>query len=237
MVNDIWTKFMNVSSLEGVRLFQEEYKTTGDISVLNNLILALMDIGDWVQAKSICEKVINESEYCHESDFIRIGMIDWFTGKVSSAIDCWEKSIDAEYTDRAGAINGPLILWYAGKELCDDNLVKESLNKLKRFWKVKDYRIINDWVGSIAIAGFLLGKVPDNIFLNKWSCDIDALESRRLCRAHFWVGMMLLDKSKDEASKYFRLSFSRNKIGILEYEYFLAKWEYSRLKGEKLWYS
>ncbi len=225
---------MNCSGHEGVRLFQEEYEETGDSGVLNNLIIALLDVGDWKQAKSVCERVINESEYSCDSGFIRIGMGDWFMGNESSAIDYWQQAVDAEYVDAVGPIDGPLILRYAGQRLDDDKLVKNSLKKLKKFWKVKDYRAFDEWPGTIAIAGFLLDEVPANVFLHEWKWG--NLEDRRLCRANFWVGMKCLEEGDEQtAIAYFKAAFSGPKIAILEYEYFLAKWEFSRLTKQNLW--
>jgi len=215
---------------KAIALLEDEYKRTGDVPTLRNSNLLLLDIGAWKSAKCNCERIIEESEHTHDKDLIEMGMVDWFTGNISSAIDSWRKAIRAEYTDAIGAIDGPLILWYGGARLGDDRLMRQSLKKLERFWKVKDYHVFSEWPGTSAIAAFLLDKVPEPVFLNKWKWE--NLENRRLCRAHFWVGMRRLDKSKDEAIRHFHAAFSRNKIAILEYEYFLAKWEYSRLTGE-----
>jgi tetratricopeptide (TPR) repeat protein len=232
---DPFTEFLRRPSQEGIALFEREYGRTGALGQLFNLGLALLDVGDWHRAKDTYGKIINESDYTIDAHFIMRGMADWFLGNTSSAIESWKQAVDAGYTDAAGPIDGPLILWYAGRRLGDEKLVKGSLKKLRRFWKVKDYRVIDEWPDSPAIAGFLLEKVPKNVFLNEWKWPAGSAEYRRLCRAQFWVGMKGLDRSEDEAIKHFKTAFSTNKIAIGEYEYFLAKWEYARLTNVNLW--
>ncbi len=227
---DMWEEFMRKPSIESVSLFENEYKQSGDIPTLRNLNLVLMDIGNWQHAKSNFEKIIEKSERTNDGDLIEIGMVNWFMGNELTAIDFWKQACDAEYTDAAGAIDGPLILWYAGQRLGDQKLVNKSLKRLKKFWKVKDYRLLaKEWPGTTAIAGFLLDKVPEYVFLNDWKWSPGSLEYRRLCRANFWVGMKIMNQSEEKAIQHFKTAFSENKIAILEYEYFLSKWEYSRL--------
>jgi len=232
---EMWDEFMNRPSVECLDLFGDEYKKSGESSDLYNHNLVLLDIGNWKRAKINCETIIKKSEHTCDADFIKMGMLEWFLHNTSSAIDFWKQALNAEYTDLVGPIDGPLVLWYAGLQLDDDKLIRSSLKKLKRFWKVTEYRKIVKWPGTQAIAGFLLGEVPAEDFLNKWKVSNDIYEHRRLCRANFWVGMTLLGSSEDKAIQHFKAAFSENKIAILQYEYFLAKWEYARLTKQNLW--
>jgi len=230
---DMWERFIKEPSSKLVSLLGQQYKQTGDLPTLYNLGLAVLDIGDWQRAYEIYQRHRGLIDFTGEGEFINLGLTQWFMGDHKGAIGYWQQSLETQYTnDPVGPINGLLILWYAGQRLADDRLTKELLKKLKRFWKVQDYRVFSEWPGTIAIAGFLLDSVPEDVFLNQWKWG--NLENRRLCRANFWVGMKYLDKSRDEAAKHFNAAFS-TKIAILEYEYFLAKWEYSKLTGENLW--
>jgi len=192
-----------------------------------------MDIGDWERAQRNYIDVISREQRTCESDFIMKGITQWFQGDVASAIESWRQSMDAPYADKAGSINGPLALWYASRQLADEKLRDFSERELKRYWRVRDYRSVTGWIDSLAIAGFVLRQVPAEVFLSDWKADICAMESRRLTRVHFWVGMVTFNQSA--AAAHFREAFSRDRIGILEYEYFLAKGEYSRLTGENPW--
>ncbi len=232
---DPFDELLSKPSHESIVVFEREYERTGQVGHLANLGLALLDIGDWWHAKKMYEKIINKSEDTCEGFFITIGIAEWFLGNTSSAIDFWKQSMNAQYAACPGAVDGPLILWYAGKRLGDDKLVKGSLKKLKRYWKVQDYRVFSGWMGTVAIAGFLLDKVPVNVFLNEWKSNAGSPEYRRLCRANFWVGMKCLEEGDETtAAAYFKSAFSTKKIAILEYEYFLAKWEYSRLTKQNI---
>ena len=239
MVTDgnMWDRFMDTPSIECLDLFENEYKKSGELGDLYNHNLVLIDIGKWQKAKNNCMKMINERECSCEDDFIEMGMMEWFLGNTSSAIDYWRQSLNTQYAACPGAPDTPLVLWYAGQRLSDEKLVKQSLNKLKHYWKVPNYRALSDWRGTVSIAGLLMDKVPAAVFLHDWKDGEEgSLEDRRLCRAKFWAGMKcLICDDEATAIAFFKSAFSGGKIAILEYEYFLAKWEYSRITGENVW--
>ncbi len=233
---NMWDKFMNRPSIECLHLFADEYAKSGELGDLRNHNMVLLDIGEWEEAKHNFIKIINEEEYSGEGDFINLGMIEWFLGNTSSAIHFWRRSINTEFAACPGAPDTPLVLWYAGQRLNDKKLIKESLKKIKRYWKVTDYGAFSGWMGTVAIAGLLMDKVPANVFLYQWKEQEGSLEHRRSCRANFWVGMKCLEEGDETTGvSYFKAAFSGPKIIIGEYEYFLAKWEYSKLTGENLW--
>lgn len=234
---DPFDELLSKPSHESIAIFEREYERTGQLGHLSNLVLALLDIGSWRRAKDICEKIINNREYSGDGDFIMLGIAYWCMGNTSSAIDTWKQSINTQYALCPGAPDTPLLLWYAGQRLNDGKLIKQSLKKIKRYWKVPDYKVLSGWMGTVAIAGLLMDKVPANIFLHEWKDEEKGvIEDRRLCRAHFWIGMKCLEEGDETtATSYFKSAFSGNKIAILQYEYFLAKWEYSRLTGKNIW--
>ena len=185
-----FTDLLSGAKTHAIQVLQDEYSRTGDLPTLRNLDLFLLDIGEWQRVKNDCETIIKKSEYTHETDLIYVGMAEWFLGNTSSAIDFWRRSIKAEFAACPGAPDTPLLLWYAGQRTDDKKLLKESLKKLRRYWKVPDYRVFNGWMGTVAIAGFLLDEVPADVFLHEWKDEEKgSLEARRSCRANFWVGM------------------------------------------------
>ncbi|MBE0535683.1 MAG: hypothetical protein IH624_08430 [Phycisphaerae bacterium] len=230
----MWERFMKTPSIECLDLFESEYKQSGELGDLRNHNMVLMDIGEWQIAKVNCEMIIEKSEHTIEDDFINLGMIEWFLENTSSAIKFWKESINTQFAACPGAPDTPLILWYAGQRLGDEKLVKQSLKKLKRYWKVEDYREFSGWRGTATIAGFLLDKVPDDVFLYDWKDEErGSIEDRRLCRANFWAGMKCLEQGDETAAvTYFKCAFSGPKIAILQYEYFLAKWEYANMSHD-----
>lgn len=234
---DMWDRFMNTPSIECLSLFENEYKKSGELGDLRNHNIVLMDIGEWQKAKANCKIIIERSEHTHEDDLISLGMIEWFLGNVPTAVEFWKKSINTQFAACPGAPDTPLILWYAGQRLGDEKLIKQSINKLKRYWKVTNYREISNWRGTVSIAGLLIEKVPARVFLHEWKDEKEGpFEDQRLCRAKFWAGMKcLIDDDETTAIPFFKSAFSGGKIAILEYEYFLAKWEYSRLTGKDVW--
>jgi len=228
-----FTNLLGLPRGEAIVALADEYKRTGEVPTLRNLTLLLLDVGKWQFAKENC-RVLTEACSC-DADFISSGMVDWFMGDQSSAMALWRIACDAEYTDIVGPIDGPLVLWYAGRRLDDKKLIEQSLTMLKRFWRNIDYREIDKWPGTQAIAGFLLGEVPVDTFLRHWTCNAVALEHRRSCRANFWMGMTMIETAPEKGIEYFFTAYSKSNIAMLQYEYFLAKWEYSRLTNRDLW--
>jgi hypothetical protein len=227
-----WIEFMTRPSEHVVALFKKEYDESGDPYKLRNLVLALVDAGKWQCAYELSGKCYAETGSNCDFDLILMGLCQWFLSQENAAIELWRTAMDAEYTDICGAIDSPLILYYAGRRLGDQTIVDDSLKALKRFWRIRDHTKVKRWPGTPAIAGYLIGAVPGTIVLNEWKQEIQPLEYRRQCRVNFWMGVTLLGRPEEEAASFFKSAFTANKIGVLQYEYFLAKWEYSRLTGQ-----
>jgi hypothetical protein len=229
---DTWIEFMTKPSREVISLFEDEYRKSGDAHKLGNLALALIDAGEWQLAYETCRKCHAETEGSSDYDIMHMGLCQWFLNNTVGAIELWKTAADATYTDVCGPVDSSLLLYYAGCRLRNRSMLQNSLRSMRRFWRIKDYTKVVKWPGTPAIVGYLMGVVPGPVILCQWSEDVPALEYRRQCRVNFWLGLNSLDEDIGSAIHSFKAAFSRSKIGVLHYEYFLAKWEYARLTGE-----
>lgn len=186
--------------------------------------LCLLNMGRLQEALADFQTVIRLRS---ESDrgYIYAGVTLWWLGRSLEAVEVWRKAVGAKYTDEAGGVEAPALLFFAASRLADRKIEKDAISLLRKKWKP---RLSQIWPGPI--AGFLLGKMDEETFLEKQTFENATLETRRLCKAHFWTG--LLHFRQGNVRKYqYHLQQSLVE-GKLEPEYYLATYELQRLNDE-----
>lgn len=224
-----WDLLIEGNTVAAIQLFEAEFEKTGQPSHLFNMALGLLDLGQLERARDCFLKVIRLADVTVESHAVFLGTVQWMMGQTSQAVESWRRGQAAEFRDAAGGISSATALWYAATRLGDSELKSDAARILKRFWPVKDVRGRSRWPGEKAIAGYILGIVQAEDFLEKWTVENHTLESRRLCRAYFWVAVADRGLSNLEKSNYLRLASTRSRRAILEYEFFLSRWELSHI--------
>lgn len=159
--------------------------------------------------------------------YVNVGITLWWLGKPLEAVEIWRSGIGAKYRDKAGGVEIPALLFFAASRLADQEMEKDARSLLRKKWKP---RLAKVWPGPI--AGFLLGKMDEETFLVKQTFENPILEARRLCKAHFWTGLIYFRQEDIQKYQYhLRQSLVEAK---LEPEYYLAKCELQRLNGENV---
>jgi tetratricopeptide (TPR) repeat protein len=149
------------------------------------------------------EEALRDYQYVYQlssdNDYypIMIGITLWGLRRFDEAITSWRQALMAKYTDLAGGVEAPAFLFFASIRLADNNLCREATARLRKRWKP---RLQFLWPGPI--AGYLLGKIPEQVFLITQTFADPILESRRRCKAHFWVAVKALQQQ--DFSKYRR---------------------------------
>ncbi len=158
--------------------------------------------------------------------YIASGIAFWSLNQKMNAVESWKRGIDARYTDAAGGVEVPALLFFAASRLGDSTLEKETRAILRKRWKRKSVSFsspsIKNWPGPI--AGFLLEKLDEKAFLEEAKKKKDpVLEKRRLTQVHFWIGLSYYRQGNIDRYQYYLLkSLSGH---TLEPEYYLAKYE------------
>lgn len=230
MTQNSWERFIEGSSEEGAELFRKEYEQTQEKGALYNLGLALMDMERFDEARDVYCRILEMEERedsVGEGTLIYLGMTEWMKKNPTEAIGTWKKSFHTPYVEAGAGLAGHSMVWYGAIRTGDEKLKQREEKAIKRLWKVPDPDKLTYWPGPFAIAGYILGQVSAETFLNRWKESHPIIEARRLCRANFWAGVR--ESNVIESRRHFHHSFSRSKVGILEFEYFLAKWEWKRL--------
>jgi tetratricopeptide (TPR) repeat protein len=187
--------------------------------------LCLLNMGRLEEALADFQIVVKlRSESASESAraYIDVGVTLWWLGEPLEATAMWRNAIEAKYTDEAGGIEAPALLFFAASRLADQELEKEAEMLLRKKWKPQLAQL---WPGPI--AGFLLGKMDEETFLVKQTFQNQGLEARRLCKAHFWTGLVYFRQG--DVHRYLHHLQQSLVEGILEPEYYLAKCEMEAL--------
>ena len=224
MTEDLWDQFIEGPRGRFVESFRQNYETRKGLPYLYNLGIALMDSNQFEEARDVFARLAGleaDSNLVSDATLIRLGTAEWFLGNPGKAISNWLKSLEADYGDEAGGIGAAACVWYAGIRTGDKKLIAKSEKALRRLSKRRLPASRDCWPGPIAIAEFLLDEIqPDSLLVMK--ARDQTLESRRLCRVNFWMGIR---SNKPQLAQAMFLRACQSRVAILEDEYFLASWE------------
>jgi tetratricopeptide (TPR) repeat protein len=151
------------------------------------------------------------------SGYIGAGIASWWLNQKTNAIQLWKKTVESNYTDAAGGITGPALLFFAASRLHDVNLEKDSLRLLKAKSRTKR---ASAWPGPV--AEYILGNISETDLIEKANRR-PALKSRMLTKSHFWIGVAHYRRNDVQGYHY---HLNQAYLGhMVEPEYYLAKIE------------
>jgi len=194
---------------------------TSILRYIYNRGLCLLNLENPEQALLDFQKLI-ELRQSSDSGYIGAGIALWWMDRKTDAVRMWQNAINSHYTDAAGGITIPALLFFAASRLDESNLEKDSIRLLRTKSKTKR---ATAWPGPV--AKFLLGQITEEEFLEK-AYQWPTLQSRTLTKAHFWIGV---DQYRQGDIESYRYHLHQARSGhILEPEYYLAKVELLELK-------
>jgi tetratricopeptide (TPR) repeat protein len=223
------------------RLFSE----TRRVPFLHNRAIAYLLAGsvrealrDWREAIELTPTHMQPS-----SHYLFAGVCHWHLGDPRQAVATWEQGLTANYTDAAGGVEVPAILLYAAERLYDAELRAQSLQRLRRLWhgfqkraqqrKQRSGKSAHDdfvhpglatWPGPV--VPFLLGLITEGEFAGYVHSEGQAtLRVRRQCQVDFYSALVVLSRHDTVQFRKGIAKCADNEYGMLEHEYFLARWE------------
>lgn len=215
-----WDLIKSGNFEEACKIADGEASTTGELA-LRNKVFALLHLKRTREAITLCEELIKRVNGASDSDFIKLGVAHWLTNNRDQAVESWQRGLDTKYTDAAGGIRVPLLLYYASVRISDEKLRKDSAKRLGKLSKGKS---TCNWPGPL--GSFLLDVCTESSLFATVTKN-PVLRERQLCQAHFYVGVKC--SGADETDRYrenMRLACSRDPVSYLEAEYYLSKAEY-----------
>ncbi len=177
--------------------------------------LALLELKRWARAARTFEDAPDAAQSGTMLEFA--GAARWLAGEREAAVERFLAALEAGYEGPASRLKPPALLVYAGTRLGDERYVLRGTRLLSKGFKPKIQRI---WPGPV--AGFLLGKIDAESFLDDGYADPD-LEARRLASAHFWAAL----KDPQRARQHYQAAVAEEGAAVLEVEHHLAHGELS----------
>jgi lipoprotein NlpI len=175
---------------------------------------------------------VSELRADSEAGFTMAGVTLWWLQRPREAVSFWRNALTAKYTDAAGGVVVPALLYFAALRLADTALASEARTWLRKRWKPQ---LLRTWPGPV--AGYLLNKVDEETFLINQTFLQPILEARRLCQAHFWVAARHYEHNNSHTYIQYLHQAVRDESSpegqsvLLEAEYWLAKAELELGRG------
>ncbi len=200
----------------------EEYNKTRDEPHLRNKAIALLCLKKYKEVLAIALDLIKLTNGRSDSDYVLAGIANWLVGNYVDAVSVWKSGLDTPYTDAAGGVGIPSLLYFAATKLNDSRLEKEAISLLRKKYKSK--RVVN-FPGTI--AGYILGKISEEELINS-SISMETLKTRALCKSYFYIAINALKKNNSKAFVE-NLQNCKSNETYLEKEYFLAIGELEKM--------
>ena len=198
---------------------REEHAKDGSDGLRNNMAITYLCMGDFESARVIFDDLLKgESSEAGSAAFAYAGLVRWLMGDVRDAINHWKGGLDCKYSDGAGGMELPLLLYYAGVRHPESyplgNAKKLITQRLKSGWS-------RNWPG--AIGRFLVGRIDEKQMRKLARFEIELVEIQQMTQADFYVGVecIRLGNQNEFYERMNRCSIQAN-CEIL-YEPFLAQ--------------
>jgi hypothetical protein len=203
---------------EAIKAADDEYAKTGSDLPLRNKVLALLITKRYDDVISTCDYLISKTSGESESDFQFKGVALWNQSKRQEAIDTWRSGLNSKFTDAAGGVEVPLLLYFAAVKTNNTLLKAEAFKSLKKV--VKSRRSIN-WPGSL--GAFILENIDENTLLSYVST-LPGLRERQLCQAFFYIAIRDLENENiDRPKQLIKDILQLEKTAMLKPEFYLCE--------------
>jgi len=223
--NDPWNLIASGHYEQAVRAFTSRLRRDKSLGNYRNRAVAYLNLGDYDKAladlRAADTMQVTPGDSCLQS----IGVAQWLAGRESEAASTWRDLVRAfeqrkiHYTDAAGGVKSPCLLWFAAVRLGQDELLEAARRLLNEKVSPRNGRIEN-WPGPI--AKFLLGQITEAQLRSEVEPQIPVLHERELCQAEFYIGVRRLQLGDHAGAKRAFRTAARLAAAKVENEYYLA---------------
>ncbi|MFL6465320.1 MAG: hypothetical protein ACJ73N_13035 [Bryobacteraceae bacterium] len=218
MMKSVWDLIKEGSFEAACQAADEEMANSTSTLPMRNKIIALLNLAEYEKAISLSATVIEKTGGSTDTDFIFLGVAQWLQGDSVSAIANWRKATGTDYTDAAGGVEAPLLLFYAAAKSGADDLRSESLKLLKKLCRPKSKL---PWPGPL--ASYVLGQIDEQAL--RGAIDQQPiLAAKQTCQADFYVGLMNLTHGESrQFSVTMERAISHVPFALQKCEFYLAR--------------
>ncbi|HYE11067.1 MAG TPA: hypothetical protein VEF53_12885 [Patescibacteria group bacterium] len=180
---------------EAIKAADDEYAKTSSNLSLRNKIFALLITKRFDDAIATCDYLISKESGESESDFKFKGTALWNQNKRQEAIDTWKSGVNSKFTDAAGGIEVPLLLYFAAVKTNNVLLKTEAVKSLKKVVKSSKSK---NWPGPL--GALILENVDENALLSYVSTQ-PSLRAKQLCQANFYIAIKNLENGNIDRAR------------------------------------
>ena len=176
---------------EGIRLVRHDYVERATVSRTMELGVALLWVGQYVLAFDHFRNAIKGRGPKIDSYYGMAGVAKWCLGDQREAIAEWVSGLKAGYTDAAGGVQMPLLLFFAS--VINPNVYDNATVIKLMLPKTADERI-HYWPGPI--VQLILGQIKGGEFLRQCQGRHERDLRDNLWHAEFYRSLMRFEPSK-----------------------------------------
>lgn len=227
-IMDPWQLIKDGQFSDAVDAYTQQLTETRTVPSFRNRAIAHLNLGHLDLAMADFESAEGIGHSRSDGNLKSIGVVHWLSGRESDAVKAWNEAVNLlernkiQFTDGAGGVQSPSLLWFAGARLNDARLQKSANHLLKRLLKTRQ---ANNWPGPI---GRLLLQRLDAETLRSSVSSVPVLRERELCQAEFYISVQALD---GDGRKQYIDGLRRASdltAALLENEFYLARHELRR---------
>jgi hypothetical protein len=221
---NVWELIKSNQFDEACIVADEQYLLTKNRSILNNKVLALLQLQKYTDVIDLCDKNSNETDGETDVDFIFSGIAYWALDNQSKAIEYWKKGEKAKYADIAGGMDVLILQYFSSVKLNDDKLLLTVKKKIKKLLKNK---MATNFYGLQ--GNYLLDEITETELLSSLT-KTNILRERQLCSMDLVLSIKALEtKDFDLYIKKLTDCVSYGSNSYLEHSLNLAKVELNKV--------
>ncbi len=213
----VWQALSDGDFEEAIELADQEHSRTGSIFPLRNKVFALLHLHRYHEVTELCKSIMRSTNNESDSDAIFCGVGYWLIGRESEAIEVWKLGYKSPYTDAAGGVDIPLLLFYSGTRIGSRDLIESSRGYLR---KTSHRGRQTDWPRPV--ADYVLGRMDKDGLLGSMDNN-SSLRAKQKCQADFYIGVMAFLKGEEQAAlEAMKSCVSTSSSSFTRHEYYLA---------------
>jgi hypothetical protein len=193
MADERWTLLRQGRTELGIRLMRESFDAEATPSTAMELGNAYLFVRDYQAAWEHFDE-FNRSGHSSADVFLAMaGTAQWCMNLANDAVATWHVGVSAEYTDLAGGITTPLLLYFASSVQSDQfSGMREEILELLRS-RVQS-RFAKRWPGPI--AEYSVGHIDETALQARWESEGDAGSAFYRWWSSFYIGLRELEAGR-----------------------------------------
>jgi tetratricopeptide (TPR) repeat protein len=229
---DTWDLIKTGRYSEAVELLTDELRKQAQPYLYSNRGIAYLNLQQFDHAREDFEAAEETSASRGDSYRLHVSAVQWLQGFETEAAETWEAVVrdldngEIVYTDAAGGVEAPALLWFAGVRLDQPELCNAATKSLRKTLRSKR---ATSWPGVIGQLVLRRGVASDG---QSAVSNVPILRERQLCQAEFYIAWSACHDGRYEDWRRALSQCARLDVALLEEELYLSKHELRRLEAE-----